>query len=57
MVNINIPENPRFAGCFSTDGYTHDTQCVVYNGTDLSYTGKEICFNSNQDTITIVGKS
>ncbi len=54
MVNISNPASPTFAGCFSTDGYTHDTQCVIYNGPDATHVGKEICFNSNEDTLTIV---
>ena len=57
MINIQNPANPVFAGCFATDGYTHDAQCVLYNGTDTAYSGKEICFNSNEDTITIVDVS
>ncbi len=31
-----------------------DTQCIVYTGPDSAYTGKEICFCSNEDTVTIV---
>lgn len=54
MVNIQNPLSPTNAGCFSADGYTHDTQCVIYNGPDAAYQGKEICFNSNEDTLTIV---
>ena len=54
MVNIGNPTRPSFAGCFSADGYTHDTQCVVYDGPDGDYRGREICFNSNEDTVTIV---
>lgn len=54
MVNIQDPINPVFAGCFSSDGYTHDAQCVVYNGPDAAYQGQEICFASNEDTVTIV---
>ena len=46
--------NPTFAGCFDDDGYTHDVQCVVYSGPDADYTGAEICFASNEDTVTIV---
>jgi len=45
---------PRYEGCFSADGYTHDAQCVVYRGPDAAYKGKEICFAYNEDTITIV---
>lgn len=53
MINIQNPTSPANAGCFSTDGYTHDAQCVNYNGPDLDYSGAEICFNSNEDTLTI----
>jgi len=54
MINIGNPQSPSFAGCFSQDGYTHDTQCVVYSGPDTRYTGREICVAYNEDTITIV---
>lgn len=54
MVNIQNPTSPSNAGCFSSDGYTHDTQCVIYTGPDTTYQGQEICFNSNEDTLTIV---
>ncbi|RMF55459.1 MAG: choice-of-anchor B family protein, partial [Bacteroidetes bacterium] len=54
MVDIRIPAQPAFAGCFGGDGYTHDAQCVVYHGPDTEHVGKEICFASNEDTITIV---
>ena len=57
IVNIQNPANPTFAGCFSGDGYTHDTQCVTYRGPDAAHTGKEICFASNEDTLTIVDVS
>jgi len=53
MVNIQNPAAPVFAGCFDTDGYTHDTQCVLYQGPDQDYVGREICFSSNEDTVTI----
>ncbi len=54
MVDIRDPLNPTFAGCNSGDGYTHDSQCVVYRGPDVEHRGQEICFNSNEDTLTIV---
>ncbi|KAB7745972.1 choice-of-anchor B family protein [Nostocoides sp. F2B08] len=50
MVDINDPTNPTFAGCFDGHGYIHDTQCIVYDGPDADYTGREICFNSNATT-------
>ncbi|MCX7553431.1 choice-of-anchor B family protein [Marinicella sp. S1101] len=54
MVNIQNPINPTFAGCFSADGYTHDAQCLTYSGPDQDYQGREICFASNEDTVTVV---
>jgi len=54
MVDISDPKNPSFAGCFRRDGYTHDAQCVNYDGPDTRYTGKEICFCSNESRVTIV---
>jgi len=57
MVDINNPTNPVFTGCFANDGYTHDAQCVVYNGPDIDHSGKEICVNSNEDTVTVVDVS
>lgn len=57
MVNITNPASPTYAGCFSSDGYTHDAQCVNYAGPDSTYQGKEICVAYNEDTITIVNVS
>ncbi len=57
MLDIREPLEPRFAGCFSQDGYTHDSQCVSYHGPDVDFLGREICFNSNEDTLTIVDVS
>jgi len=54
VVDVRTPAAPRTAGCFSLDGYTHETQCVVYTGPDTVYRGREICLNSNEDTLTIV---
>ncbi|MGH9347913.1 MAG: choice-of-anchor B family protein [Vicinamibacterales bacterium] len=56
-VNIQDPAQPRTAGCYAVDGYTHDAQCVVYDGPDRTHAGREICFNSNEDTLTIVDVS
>lgn len=57
MIDIREPANPQFAGCYDADGYTHDAQCVIYQGPDADYQGQEICFNSNEDAITIVNVS
>jgi choice-of-anchor B domain-containing protein len=46
MVEISDPANPQSAGCFSTHGYIHDTQCVIYQGPDSEHNGSEICFNA-----------
>ena len=54
MIDIRNPARPRFAGCFSADGYTHDAQCVVYRGPDGRFSGRELCFAANEDTLTIV---
>ncbi len=53
MIDINDPLNPTFAGCYAEDGYTHDTQVVIYQGPDEDYQGREIAFSSNEDTLTI----
>ncbi|KAK2735926.1 hypothetical protein FQN57_001066 [Myotisia sp. PD_48] len=54
MVDVSNPASPRDVGCASQDGYVHDAQCVVYTGPDTKYKGKEICFNYNEDTLTIM---
>jgi choice-of-anchor B domain-containing protein len=57
VVNVQDPLNPRTAGCYAADGYSHDTQCIVYDGPDRQHIGEEICFASNEDTLTIVDAS
>ena len=54
MVNVSKPLNPKFAGCYADDGYTHDAECVIYNGPDVEHHGREICFCYNEDTLTLV---
>jgi choice-of-anchor B domain-containing protein len=54
IVDLSDPLNPRFAGCYSADGYTHDVQCVRYAGPDVEHRGRDLCFASNEDTLTIV---
>lgn len=54
QVDVNNPAQPRFAGCFANDGYTHDSECVIYSGPDARFTGREICFHYNENTLTIV---
>jgi choice-of-anchor B domain-containing protein len=38
----------------SVVSYIHDTQCVVYRGPDEAYQGRELCFNSSEDHMSIV---
>ncbi len=64
MINIQDPSTPTFAGCFADPstgrtgtGYSHDAQCVVYNGPDGDYNGKEICFGSNETALSIADVS
>lgn len=59
IVDVNDPTAPAYAGCYNTDGYTHDVQCVIYHGDDERYQGREICFLSNpsprtQGRLTVV---
>ncbi|KAI9680509.1 MAG: hypothetical protein M1817_003949 [Caeruleum heppii] len=54
MVDVKNPAKPTSPGCASEDGYVHDAQCVIYDGPDAKYQGKEICFNYNEDTLTIM---
>ena len=37
MVDVSTPAAPQFAGCYSGDGYTHDAQCVNYQGPDSPF--------------------
>ncbi|KAF4463652.1 choice-of-anchor B domain [Fusarium albosuccineum] len=54
MVDVSDPANPTSPGCVPQDGYVHDAQCVIYKGPTKKYQGKEICFNYNEDTLTIM---
>ncbi len=51
MVDVNDPASPTYAGCFDEHGYIHDTQCVIYEGPDEAYAGREICFNANAEYV------
>jgi choice-of-anchor B domain-containing protein len=60
MIDIHDPKNPVFEGCFadastgrSKTGYSHDAQCVVYQGPDAEHQNKEICFGSNETALSI----
>ncbi|MEJ2504405.1 MAG: choice-of-anchor B family protein, partial [Gemmatimonadota bacterium] len=60
MIDMRDPKNPRFAGCYTDPsvglgnaGQTHDAQCVVYQGPDEAYRGREICIGFAESAITI----
>jgi choice-of-anchor B domain-containing protein len=60
MIDVSDPVNPTFVGCFSDNstgrastGYTHDAQCVNYNGPDPDYQARELCFGSNETALSI----
>lgn len=60
MVDIREPTKPTFAGCFADattgyarSGYSHDAQCIVYQGPDQEHRGREICFGSNETALSI----
>ena len=52
MVDIREPMNPAFVGC-SDPGGTHDAQCVIYQGPDADYQGREICLRMSGDRFQI----
>jgi len=53
MIDLADPGNPMFAGCHLVTPDTHDAQCVVYDGPDTNFTGREICFNSNENHVEV----
>jgi len=54
VINLESETVPLFAGCYGDRGYTHDIQCVVYDGPDSTYSDREICFASNEDKLDII---
>jgi choice-of-anchor B domain-containing protein len=53
VFDINNPTVPVPLGVTHDDGYTHDSHCRIYKGPDKAHKGGEICFNANEDTVTI----
>ncbi|KAI5789775.1 hypothetical protein DFH27DRAFT_572062 [Peziza echinospora] len=53
FIDLKDPSKPTTPGCASQDGYVHDAQCLIYRGPDKRYTGKDICYGYNEDTLTI----
>ena len=54
FINIQDPLNPVGEGGFTSEGYTHDAQVLVYNGPDSDHQGKEILFGANETHVAIV---
>ena len=54
FIDISDPINPIGAGGYQNDGYTHDSQIVIYNGPDTDYQGQEIMFSCNETEVAIV---
>jgi len=55
--NYGTSGRPTLDGCYPNDGYTHDAECVTYRGPDTRYTGREICWGYNENSITVVDYS
>lgn len=54
MLNIQNPLTPTLAGCFAEDhGPASDAMCVVYNGPDADFQGREICLIASDDNIVV----
>lgn len=60
MIDIHEPNRPTFVGCFADTttgqnrtGYSHDAMCIIYHGPDQEHTGKEVCFGSNETSLSI----
>jgi choice-of-anchor B domain-containing protein len=53
MIDLTDPAAPVFAGCHVVSPGTHDAQCVIYQGEDPDYVGREICINSNENHVGI----
>ncbi|MCC6541565.1 MAG: choice-of-anchor B family protein [Flavobacteriales bacterium] len=45
VVNVSNPLAPTFAGAWSSDGYIHENNVILYNGPDLAHVGKRISLN------------
>lgn len=60
MIDLRDPANPAFAGCFAdastgnaNTGYSHDAQCIDYQGPDEEHRGREICFGANENALSV----
>lgn len=53
ILDVNNPKTPVPVGAMADDGYTHDSLCRNYKGPDKAHRGNEVCFNFNEDTVTV----
>ena len=53
IFDVSTPLVPTPVGAMADDGYTHDSLCRNYRGADKDHKGDEICFNFNEDSVTI----
>jgi choice-of-anchor B domain-containing protein len=59
IIDARVPTALTFTGCYNDRsganprGYSHDAQCVNYQGPDTRYRGREICVGSNEKEINI----
>ena len=53
IMDVTQPLAPTPVGAMADDGYSHDSLCQNYKGPDKAYKGNEICFQFNEDTVTI----
>lgn len=51
--DLTDPTNPKTLGGTGKDGYVHDAQCLVYRGPDVAYSGREVCYGYDEDSITM----
>ena len=57
VVNVSNPLAPTFAGAWSSDGYIHESNVILYNGPDAAHVGKRISLNFHinaNDRVTFV---
>jgi choice-of-anchor B domain-containing protein len=53
IFDVSVPLAPVPVGGMTDDGYSHDSLCTKYKGPDKPRKGNEICFQFNEDTVTI----
>lgn len=53
VLDLSDPIKPVKLAELDADGYTHDVQCVNYSGPDADFVNRELCFASNEDTLTV----